>query len=249
MKPPVVLSRGKYSFLVEKFEGKLHTHHGIIDLQELKEKSYGEEVRTHLGVKYRIIPFKPADFFRHFKRGATPLMPKDIGAIIAYTGLSPDSLIFDAGTGSGVLAAYLAYFNKYGEVVTVEKRPDFAKIARKNFEIAGLKNIHQIVGDALQVAEGLKVKFDLITLDMKDDVAFIRKAKEILNPGGYVAVYNPYIEAARDVYREMEKHGFEDLEAFELLRVDLDIKRVGTRTSTKVWHTGYLVFGRYTGSQ
>ncbi|MDI3497716.1 tRNA (adenine-N1)-methyltransferase [Archaeoglobus sp.] len=247
MKPPVVLTRGKYSFLVDRFEGKLHTHHGIINLEELRGKDYGDEVRTHLGVKYRIVPFNPADFFRHFKRGATPIMPKDIGAIIAYTGLSPDSLIFDAGTGSGILAAYLAYFNKYGEVVTVEKRPDFAKIARENFRTAGLKNIHQIVGDALAVADSLKVEFDLITLDMKDDVAFIRKAKEILKPGGHIVVYNPYIEAAREVYLEMERRGFKELEAFELLRVDLDIKRVGTRTSTKVWHTGYLVFGRYLG--
>ncbi len=247
MRPPVVLSRGKHSFLVEKFEGELHTHHGIIDLQELKTKDYGQEVRTHLGVRYKILPFKPADFFRHFKRGATPIMPKDIGAIIAYTGLSPDSLVFDAGTGSGVLAAYLAYFNKFGEVVTVEKRPDFAAIARKNFESAGLKNIHQIVGDAVMIADALKVEFDLITLDMKDDVAFIPKAKKILRPGGYVVVYNPYMEAARDVYREMEKQGFKELEAFELLRIDLDIKRVGTRTSTKVWHTGYLVFGRNFG--
>ena len=247
MKPPVVLSRGKHSFLVEKFEGELHTHHGIINLTELKTKDYGDEVRTHLGVKYRILPFRPADFFRHFKRGATPIMPKDIGAIIAYTGLSPDSLIFDAGTGSGVLAAYLAYFNKFGEVVTVEKRPDFAAIARRNFESAGLKNIHQVVGDAVTIADAFKVEFDLVVLDMKDDVAFIPKAKKILKPGGYVVVYNPYIEAAREVYREMDKHGFKELEAFELLRVDLDIKRVGTRTSTKVWHTGYLVFGRNFG--
>ncbi len=244
MEPPVVLSRGKYSFLVEKFEGELHTHHGIIRLDELKDRDYGDEVRTHLGVKYKILPFKPSDFFRHFKRGATPIMPKDIGAIIAYTGLSPDSLIFDAGTGSGVLAAYLAYFNKFGEVVTVEKRKDFAEIARKNFEAAKLKNIHQIVGDALYVADALKVEFDLIVLDMKDDVAFIPKARKILRPGGYAVVYNPYIEAARAVYQEMEKNGFKEVEAFEILRVDLDVKRVGTRTSTRVWHTGYIVMGR-----
>jgi len=248
MRPPVVLSRGKHSFLVEKFEGKLHTHHGVIDLNELNSKDYGDEVRTHLGVKYRILPFKPSDFFRHFKRGATPIMPKDIGAIIAYTGISPDSLIFDAGTGSGVLAAYLAYFNKFGEVVTVEIREDFARIARENFINAGLKNVHQIIGDALTVAEAIKVEFDLIVLDMKDDVPFISKAKKILKPGGYVVVYNPYIEGAREVYLEMEKQGFKDLEAFELLRVDLDIKRVGTRTSTKLWHTGYLVFGRFFGN-
>ncbi|MEM4946314.1 MAG: methyltransferase domain-containing protein, partial [Archaeoglobaceae archaeon] len=185
-----------------------------------------------------------SDFFRHFKRGATPLMPKDIGAIIAYTGLSPDSLIFDAGTGSGMLAAYLAYFNKFGEVVTVEKREDFARIARKNFKLAGLKNVHQIIGDAIVVADGFKKEFDLVVLDMKDDVAFIPKARQILKVGGHLAVYNPYIEPAREVYEVMSKNEFKELEAFEILRVDLDIKRVGTRTSTGVWHTGYIVIGR-----
>lgn len=244
MKPPVVLSRGKNSFLVEKFEGKLHTHHGIIELSELNNKSFGESVKTHLGVEYKIVPFNPSEFFKHFKRGATPLMPKDIGAIIAYTGLSPDSLIFDAGTGSGILAAYLAYFNKFGEVVTVEKREDFAKIARRNFKLAGLKNIHQILGDAIIVAEGFKKEFDLVVLDMKDDVAFVPKAKQILRVGGYLAVYNPYIEATREVYNAMSKNEFRELEAFEILRIDLDIKRVGTRTSTGVWHTGYIVIGR-----
>lgn len=244
MKPPVVLSRGKHSFLVEKFEGKLHTHHGVIELSELKDKSFGDTIKTHIGVEYKIVPFNLSDFFRHFKRGATPLMPKDIGAIIAYTGLSPDSLIFDAGTGSGMLAAYLAFFNKFGEVVTVEKREDFAKIARRNFKLAGLKNVHQIIGDAIVVADGFKKEFDLVVLDMKDDVAFIPKARQILKVGGYLAVYNPYIEPAREVYEVMSKNEFRELEAFEILRIDLDIKRVGTRTSTGVWHTGYIVIGR-----
>ncbi|MCX8172000.1 MAG: tRNA (adenine-N1)-methyltransferase, partial [Archaeoglobaceae archaeon] len=244
MKPPVILSRGKHSFLVEKFEGKLHTHHGVIELGELKEKSFGDTIKTHTGVEYKIAPFNLSGFFKHFKRSATPVMPKDIGAIIVYTGLSPDSLIFDAGTGTGMLAAYLAYFNKFGEVVTVEKRKDFAKIARKNFRLAGLKNIHQVIGDALLVAEGFKKEFDLVVLDMKDDVVFIPKAKEILRVGGYLAVYNPYIESAREVYETMIKNDFRELEAFEILRIDLDIKRIGTRTSTGVWHTGYIVIGR-----
>ncbi len=244
LKPPVVLSKGKFSFLINRFEGELHTHHGIINLEEIREKSFGDAVKTHLGVEYRILPFKPADFFRHFKRGATPIMPKDIGCIITYTGLSPDSLIFDAGTGSGMLAAYLAYFNKFGDVVTVEKRPEFAKIARENFRIAGLRNVHQIIGDAFFVADCFKKEFDLVVLDMKDDARFVGKAKEILRTSGYLVVYNPYIEAARRVYEEMKKAGFRELEAFEILKVDLDIRRVGTRTSTRVWHTGYMVFGR-----
>jgi len=244
IKPPVVLIRKKDSFLVEKFEGELHTHHGVIRLGELKNKNYGDEIATHLGVKYSIMPFKPADFFKYFRRGATPIMPKDIGAIIVYTGLSPDSIILDAGTGSGILAAYLAYFDKYGEVVTVEKRKDFARIARKNFRLANLKNIHQIVGDLKFVAEGFKKEFDLIVLDMKGDAEFIPIAKYILKTSGYLAVYNPYFEATRSVYEAMVREGFKEIESFEILRTDLEFKRVGTRPVTRVWHTGFIVIGR-----
>ncbi|RLI70686.1 tRNA (adenine-N1)-methyltransferase [Archaeoglobales archaeon] len=244
MEPPVVLIRKNASFLVEKFEGVLHTHHGKINLEELKQKKFGDEIKTHLGVKYKIIPFNPSDFFRHFRRSATPIMPKDIGAIIVYTGLTPDSLILDTGTGSGILAAYLAYFNKYGEVITVEKRKDFAKIARENFRLAKLKNIHQIVGDINFVANGFKKEFDLIVLDMKGDVEFIPKAKELLKTSGYIAVYNPYFEATRRVYETMIKEDFKEVESFEILKVDLEHKKVGTRPKTKIWHTGFIVIGR-----
>ncbi len=244
MKPPVVLIRDKYSFLIERFEGKLHTHDGIINLEELRNKKIGDEISTHLGVKYRIIPFRAVDFFKHFKRSATPIMPKDIGAIIAHTGLSPDSLILDAGTGTGMLAAYLAYFNKYGEVITVEKRKEFAQIARENFRIARLKNIHQIVSDVLFVADGFKKEFDLIVLDMKDDIKFIPKAWDLLKVGGHLVVYNPYIEDTRKVYEVMIKEGFKSVESFEIIKINYEHKRVGTRPFTRVWHTGFIVIGR-----
>jgi tRNA (adenine57-N1/adenine58-N1)-methyltransferase len=244
MEPPVVLISGKHSFLIEKFEGKLHTHSGILDLSVLGERNFGDEIETHLGEKFKIMPFKPPDFFKHFKRGSTPIMPKDIGAIIAYTGMSPDSLILDAGTGSGMMAAYLSYFNKYGEVVTVEKRRDFAKIARNNFKLARLKNIHQITGDLIFVADGFKKEFDLIVLDMKGDIDFISRAKDILRISGYIAVYNPYFEATKRVYNTMIKEDFREVQAFEILRTDLEFKRVGTRPVTRVWHTGFIVIGR-----
>jgi len=244
MKPPVILTRGKNTFLIERFEGTLHTHDGKINLEELRNKRFGDEIETHLGVKYKIMPYRAVDFFKHFKRSATPIMPKDIGAIIAYTGLSPDSLVLDSGTGTGMLSAYLAYFNKFGEVVTVEKRKEFARIARRNFKIAGLKNIHQIVGDIFFVADGFKSEFDLIVLDMKEDVQFIPKAKEMLRYGGHLVVYNPYIESTKVVYSKMLKVGFENVESFEIVRINYEHKRVGTRPLTRVWHTGFLVIGR-----
>jgi tRNA (adenine57-N1/adenine58-N1)-methyltransferase len=143
-----------------------------------------------------------------------------------------------------MMAAYLSYFNKYGEVVTVEKRRDFAKIARNNFKLARLKNIHQITGDLIFVADGFKKEFDLIVLDMKGDIDFISRAKDILRISGYIAVYNPYFEATKRVYNTMIKEDFREVQAFEILRTDLEFKRVGTRPVTRVWHTGFIVIGR-----
>ncbi|RUM34865.1 MAG: tRNA (adenine-N1)-methyltransferase [Archaeoglobus sp.] len=241
---PVVLVSGKDSFLVTSFKGELHTHKGVINLEELTEKNYGDEVRTHKGQSFKILPFSPSDFFRHFRRSATPIMPKDIGAIIAMSGLRPDSLVLDAGTGSGMLAAYIAYFNRYGEVITVEKRRDFAEVARKNFKLAKLKNIHQLIGDVNYISDGFKKEFDLIVLDMKDDYVFIPKAKDILRVGGYLAVYNPYIEPSKRVYEIMKKADFVELECFELLKSNYEFKKIGTRPVTRVWHTGFIVIGR-----
>jgi|Deesub1362A_J573_1020465.scaffolds.fasta_scaffold01233_3 tRNA (adenine57-N1/adenine58-N1)-methyltransferase len=241
---PVVIVSGKNSYIINSFEGDFHTHRGVIKLSELKNLRYGDEIKTHLGTKFRVLPFSLSDFFKHFKKGPTPIMPKDIGAIIAYTGFRSGSYVLDSGTGSGVLAAYLAYFNRDGKVITVEKRPEFARIARKNFELAGLTNIYQIIGDIFEVAKALKVKFDLITLDMKDDYKFVPYAKDLLKTSGYLAIYNPYIEATRDAYNAMMESNFEEIESFELIKLNLEHKRVGTRPVTRVWHTGFIVIGR-----
>ncbi|AGK60737.1 tRNA(1-methyladenosine) methyltransferase-related methyltransferase [Archaeoglobus sulfaticallidus PM70-1] len=241
---PLVIFSGKTSYIINSFEGEFHTHKGVIDLSKLKDLNYGDEVETHLGFKFKVRPFSLSDFFKHFRKGPTPIMPKDIGAIIAFTGLRPDSAILDCGTGSGVLSAYLAYFCRDGFVVTVEKRKDFAKIARKNFELAGLKNIHQIVGDIFGLADSIKIKFDLIVLDMKDDDKFIPKARELLKNSGYLVVYNPYIDATRDAYFAMLNNNFQDIESFEIVKIDYEHKRAGTRPSTRVWHSGFLVVGR-----
>ncbi len=244
MKPPVVLKSGKNLYLVNEFSGELHTHKGIVQLEELKTKTFGDSVKTHLGVEFRILPFNAADFFRLFRKAPTPVMPKDIGAVIAYSGLQPDSLIFDAGTGSGVTAAYFAYFNKYGEVVTVEKRPEFARIAMENFRMAGLRNIDQIIGNAVEIGDSFKKEFDLVFLDMKDDVAMVPKAFQMLKNSGFLAVYNPYMEQTKAVYEEMVKTGFRDVESFELVKVDLEFKMVGTRPRVGIFHTGYITMGR-----
>ena len=73
------------------------------------------------------------DFLKKAKRGPAVILPKDIGAIIAHTGVGTGWKVVDAGTGSGFLALFLA--NIGCKVYTYEKEERFYKISKKNITV------------------------------------------------------------------------------------------------------------------
>ena len=79
------------------------------------------------------------------------MLPKDIGLVIAYTGMNSNDDVLDAGTGSGIAAIYFGGIAK--SVKTYEVRPEFSKLAQKNITEAKLPNVEAIAADVL-TAEG-----------------------------------------------------------------------------------------------
>ena len=75
--------------------------------------------------------------YRRLKRGPQVMLPKDIGMVIAYTGITKESKCVDAGTGSGWLAVSLARVAK--EVTSYETREEFMKLAQKNASERGAR--------------------------------------------------------------------------------------------------------------
>jgi len=129
MNTPVILKTFHKGRIKEYFvttDRKLHTDLGIIKLDDLGTKSPGETIRSHLGVEFIIQKPRASDFFAHARRSGAPMMPKDIGVIISYTGLCSSDNVLDAGTGSGILAIYLGGIAK--RVVSYEIREDFSLI-------------------------------------------------------------------------------------------------------------------------
>jgi tRNA (adenine57-N1/adenine58-N1)-methyltransferase len=182
------------------------------------------------------------DILKKLKRLPQIVTPKDASLILAYTGISPDSLIVDAGSGSSFLCIFLAYYCSQGKVITYEKRHDFAEVARKNIKLSGLKNIILKEKDIL---EGIEEKdVDLITLDMKDVEKVIKNAYDSLKVGGWLAVYSPYIEQVISTRKEIEKLNFTDVKTVENIVREW---RVGKHTLPEVsgvMHTGWLTFAR-----
>jgi len=182
------------------------------------------------------------DILKKLKRLPQIVTPKDASLILGYTGISPDSLIVDAGSGSGFLCIFLAYYCRGGKVVTYEKRPDFAKLVRKNVKSSGLKNI---VVKEKDIFEGIKEKnIDLITLDMKGAEKVVENAFQVLKPGGWLVVYSPYIEQVIFVREEVENLKFTQIKTVENIVREWRVGRHTLPEVSGVIHTGWLTFAR-----
>lgn len=230
-------------FIVKVSDDQLHTDFGIIDLSSIENKTPGETVCSHRGQEFTIHRPKMPDFFRHAKRTGAPMMPKDIGMIIAYTGLSKSDVVLDAGTGSGILAMYLGSVAK--RVVSYEIREDFIKVAEQNVSNAGLDNVELRCGDIAGEILKIDEKFDVITLDTQNTRDVIPNVKRVLHPGGFLATYSPFFEQTKEIRDAISDAGFCEVMTMECTEREISFSSRGTRPSTvKVGHTGFITIAR-----
>jgi len=77
--------------------------------------------------------------------GQTISQPYMVARIVEELGLDGDEKVLDVGTGSGYQAAVLAQLGE--EVHSIERIPELAEQAGRNFEAAGVDNVDVHVGD------------------------------------------------------------------------------------------------------
>ena len=217
---------------------------GIIKADVLDNAEIGDEVKSHLDHTFKIVKPNINDFIDLMDRRCSILLKKDIGLVLAHTGLGAGSRVVDAGTGAGAIA--LNFGNVVGEkgrVYTYEIREDFAEVAQKNIDNFGISNIEVKNKD---IKEGIDEKnIDLIFLDLPKPYEIFEDVAESLNVGGWLAVYAPYINQAEISHRIAKKLGFYNIEIIEILERGLEVKQHGLRPKTRmVGHSGYLVFAR-----
>lgn len=232
------------SYVVKISDKIFHTKDGVINLDELKKKKIGDKIKTHIGKEFLIIKPTIVDILeKKMKRLPQIIMPKDIGLILSYTGISPGSLVVDAGTGSGFLAIFLANYIKPGKIVTYENNKKFIKISKENIKTSGLGKYIKL--KQRDVTKGIDEKnVDLITLDLKNAEKVIKHAYKSLAYGGWVVVYSPYIEQVGKVVKEIKKKGFSNLKTVENIVREWQIEKYTRPKTTGIMHTGFLTFAR-----
>jgi len=232
----ILFGQGR-EYWVRAGTGTFSTDKGQVDLAKLIGMEPGDTITSHTGSSFVIRNPRPTDFFAHAKRSGAPMLPKDIGLVIAYTGMNRSDTVLDAGTGSGIAAIFFG--GVAGTVKSYEAREEFAALARKNIEEAKLTNVEVIAADVL-TATGT---FDVVHLDLQVQPEHIAHAHMLLKPGGYLACYTPFLEqmaivvdAASALFAEVHSH--------ELIEREMTRSKRGTRPSTSVCHSGYVTIAR-----
>ena len=224
-------------YYVRAGKGIFSTDKGQVDLGLLAGMSAGEIITSHTGAQFTVRIPRPTDFFTHAKRSGAPMLPKDIGLVIAFTGMNHNDDVLDAGTGSGIAAIYFGGIAK--SVKTYEVRPEFCALAQKNITEAKLDTVEAVAADFL-AAEGT---FDVVHLDMQVQPEHIVHAYSLLRSGGYLACYTPFLEQMAIVV-DAASEKFSEVHTHELIEREMTRSKRGTRPSTSVCHSGYVTIAR-----
>jgi len=254
-------------------EGRtFHTHRGGLAHDDLIGAPEGTVVKSSGGTPYVALRPLLADFTLSMARGAAVVYPKDAAQIVALADIFPGARVLEAGAGSGALSCWLLRnVGEDGLLVSYERRPDFADIARDNVErfFGGPHPAWQLrVGDLLEVTgegagagpgsdgtagpevpphpTGPADSFDRVVLDMLAPWEFARLAAEVLIPGGVLCCYVATVtQLSRTVESIREQSSFDEPAAWESMVRGWHADGLAVRPEHRmVGHTGFLITAR-----
>jgi tRNA (adenine57-N1/adenine58-N1)-methyltransferase len=229
-----------------------HTHKGYFRHDDLIGAQEGSTVVNTGGVTYLALrPLLP-DFVLSMPRGAAVVYPKDAGQIVAMADIYPGAHVVEAGVGSGALTmSLLRAVGDGGRLHSIERREDFAAIARGNVE-SFFEGPHPAwtltvgdLSDVLPVAEA-RASVDRVVLDMLAPWENLAAVADALAPGGvlvaYVATTTQLSRLAEDV---RDDGRFTEPQAWESLVRGWHLEGLAVRPEHRmVGHTGFLLTTR-----
>jgi tRNA (adenine57-N1/adenine58-N1)-methyltransferase len=241
-------SKGKlYSFTITPGK-EWHTHKGWITHDDLIGLPEGSVVSTTAGLSFSA--FKPllADFVLTMRRGATIVYPKDAAMIIGVADVYPGARVLEAGVGSGALTiSLLRAVGEKGSVHSIERREDFADIARANvneYFASQTGNWKLDVGDLQD--QSFDSEFDRVVLDMLAPWECIDIAAKALRPGGVFLAYVATSTQLSATAEALKTDGrFTEPESSETLVRGWHHEGLAVRPQQRmIGHTGFIIHSR-----
>lgn len=226
-------------FLVKETDEDFHTQYGIIPASEFKGNK--EMVTSTKKEKFLLLNPTFPDLWENLLRGPQVMLPKDIGLILAKTGINKNSKVVDAGGGSGSLCFHLA--NVCKEITVYEINPEHFSVLQKNKQLFNLSNITLKQEDIYKGVD--ETELDLLTLDLAEPWKVIPHAEKALKTGAFLVTYLPNLTQVQRFVEDCKKTKIKVVETVELLERKWKIEGKILRPEFEMLgHTGFLVIGR-----
>ncbi len=244
--------KGRLHTITLREGGELHTHHGVLRHADLVGAADGSVVTNSGGSEYLALRPLLRDFVMSMPRGAAIVYPKDAAQILAQADVFPGATVVEAGVGSGALSLWLLRaIGEKGRLVSFERRPEFADVARANvatFLGDEPQNWEVVAGDLAEelpraVGAG---EADRVVLDMLAPWECIDAVAEALAPGGVVVCYVATATQLSRIAEFIRGTGlFTEPEAGETMVRGWHVDGLAVRPDHRmVAHTGFLLSAR-----
>lgn len=224
---------------------KFHTHLGIIDVSSIIGMEYGSAIRTTEGKLIFLMEPTIHDFIMKSERKTQIVYPKDLGYIVARTGLKNGSKVLEVGTGSGALATFMASIVKpEGHIYSFDVNSEFMEMAKRNLEKAGMAKYVTMHQHDPHLGVDIR-NVDVATVDLGDPWTVVDQVHDALKGGGAFVAICPTMNQIERTAAQLKKSGYADIDCVELMIRNIEAREGMTRPSMRmIGHTTYLVFAR-----
>ncbi len=239
----VLFVDGKSSVQRVRKDG-IETHDGGVKLSETEKMRFGTVVETNIGRKLTLVKPTLSDLVSRIARRTQVLYPKEVGYLLLSLDIAPGSLVFEAGTGSGVSTAYIANIVRpSGKVVSMDVNEESVEIARKNLSLLGLSDYVELrLGD---VVGGVPERnlFDAAVMDLPSPWEASRAFWNLLKPSSRVAVVIPTYNQLEKTATSLEEAGFSVLDCVDISVQGIRVKKGAVRPLPfSRTHNAFLMF-------
>lgn len=243
--------KGRMHTIVLQEGGRFQTNRGTLIHDDVIGQPDGQVVHTPEGKQFQILRPLLHDYVMSMPRGAAVVYPKDAGTIVQYADIFPGARVFEAGVGSGALSmSLLSAVGENGHLISVERREEFADIARGNVDL-WFGRRHPAwdvrIGEASDVLFSLpEASIDRVVLDMLAPWENIEAVSHALTPGGVLTLYIATVTQMSRVVEDLRaSENFTDPIAWETLQREWHLDGLAVRPEHRmVAHTGFLVTAR-----
>ena len=221
-------------------------HRDVVGLEE------GTVLTTETGHELLLLRPLLADYVLSMPRGAQVVYPKDSGQVVAMGDIFPGARVLEAGVGSGALTmSLLSAIGEGGYLLSIERRPDFARIAASNVDswFGGHHPAWELrTGDFAEVVDTRieAASVDRIVLDMLAPWENVAACARALAPGGLLLAYVATTTQLSRTVEALRHCGlFTEPESWESMVRTWNVDGLAVRPDHRmVAHTGFLLTAR-----